>query len=544
MLSQARKKMILVGIAGTPTDLLLSVHSLKCHVCQNDRIAENLDIVVRHYPAIASEDTQSRAAQIAEDVEKEKPDVAGFSCYVWNIDAVNLILQRLNREREDIAIVLGGPEIASEDIEAGKLRHLKADFLVHGEGERPLEAVLEHLLGLSDQKLDQVEGLAYRNGDSFACNSGANLLGDLAHVPSPYLTGHISDEILSMPDVRINIETQRGCNFRCAYCLYHKNFSKIRYRDPETVVREMEYAFGKGVKAARIVDANFLSNKEVAGHILRGLIARRIEMGLFVEILPQFLDEELARLFGEYRRLSPVNRFMVGIGIQTLTQESLAVIRRKIPVRHFENAFALLQREDILIKSDLILGLPRETKQSYFATMEFMAEKMRHGTNYFSLALLRILPGSDLVRIAREENLTIDSRDTSHFVYETPTMPREDMLECQRLNAAAFRLLSATDLEERKRLRDLFFEVKDALEVTNVQILTHFADQFSVLLKDKDVDYVKPDFPNPETYTSRYAYEQIPDRWLIEQLQSLRSGGLACKQDGAAPSQVFPRVVA
>jgi len=300
----------------------------------------------------------------------------------------------------------------------------------------------------------------------------------------------------------------------------------IRYRKTDTVVKEIEYAYTKGVKDCRIVDANFLSNKEFAKQIMRSLIKRKIEMALFVEMLPQFLDEETAHLFGEYRRISSANRVMVGIGIQTLTQEALVVIRRKIPIRFFENAFNLLLEQNIIVKSDIILGLPRETKESYFETIEFIADKMRYGTNYFSLSVLRILPGTDLVDIAWKENLVIDTRDNSHFVYESHTMPRNDMIECQRLNAASFRLLSVTDVEERKRIRDLYFEVKDTLGVTNIKLLLYFAREFFVLLKNKGVDYVKPDFPRPETYTSKYAYDQIPDEWLVKQLEFLRTFGL------------------
>ena len=58
-------------------------------------------------------------------------------------------------------------------------------------------------------------------------------------MPSPYLTGEISTELLQRKNVQVNIETQRGCNLRCSYCLYHADFPKIRYRDVQAQPRKI-----------------------------------------------------------------------------------------------------------------------------------------------------------------------------------------------------------------------------------------------------------------------------------------------------------------
>jgi len=345
--------------------------------------------------------------------------------------------------------------------------------------------------------------------------------------------------LLLKPDIRVNIETQRGCNFKCAYCFYHKNFPKVKYRNPYNVIDEIDYVYKKGVKMGRIVDANFLSNKEFTKIILKGLIKRKIKMSLFFEILPQFLDEEIAKLFGDYKKISPENRVTIGIGIQTINQEALEIIRRKIPVSFFEKAFNLLQKEKIIIKSDIILGLPLETKESYFKTLEFIVEKMRYGTNYLSLALLRILPGSDLIEIAKERNLVIDQRDNSHFVYSTPTMPRKDMLECLRLNATAFRLLCSMDMEKRMKIRDMYFDIKDTLKISNIELLKSFTKEFFNFLKNKDSDYTKPDFPNAEDYYEKKIHNEIPDEWLIEKFKILKNKKLNESKEKNKKTKIF-----
>lgn len=521
----ARLNIVLVGIAGTPDDFLLSPYALKAWLATNPAIRDGAEIEVLSYPFVPAGEQAEAAERILRDMRARAPRLVGLACYLWNREVVDRLAAGLKAQRPDTLVALGGPEISEEEIRAGKFNGSPADFLVFGEGEKPLEALVLHLLGARPGVVG-VRGLARREGGAFA-TCGADAIGQLDRVPSPYLSGAIPDELLARPGIRANVESQRGCNFRCAYCFYHKDFRGIRYRDPTAVAEEMALVAGRGIRMCRITDANFISDREHAGTILRGIIGRRLRLSLFAEILPQFVDEELAGLFGEYVRCAPGNALMLGIGLQTVHEESLRAIRRAIPLRHFERAFDLLAGQGAILKTDLILGLPRETRESYFRTIEFIAEKLRRGTHFLSLAVLRVLPGSDMAEIARRENLTPDTRDAGRFVYETPTLPRADMLECLRLNAAAFRVLSTVHMEQGPRIRDLYFETKDRLGVTHVRLLRRLAGLFFDYLRERNTDFVKPDFPNAEDYASKDIRRDIPDDWLAGQLVRLGEAGLA-----------------
>lgn len=507
--SSPKKKLMLIGIAGTQKDFLLSLPVLKCFLHQGNYIKNTTEIILKQYYHIPCEMLKKKSEEILSDIENVKPDIIGFSSYVWNIDAVKLISDRVKQQYKHIEIILGGPEIAREDIVDGKYDNSKVDFLIFGEGEKPLLGLLKSLIEPSRGSLQEIKGLACRRTDSLFCNKEPDFIENLDELPSPYLEGYAED-ILSRPAIHANIETQRGCSFRCAYCFYHKNFPIIRYRDENTVIDEIDYLYAKGITNVRILDANFLSDKDFAKRIIIGLIERRIKISLFFEILPHFIDDEISNLFGQYIRISPKNEIAVGMGIQTINQESLDIIRRKIPLRYFERAFNLLQKQNVMIKTDIILGLPRETKETYFKTIEYICEKMRYGTNHLTLHPLRILPGTDMVEIAKEEHLLVDKRDDSHFVYSTLDMTRKDMIHCLRINAAAHRLLNCN-----RRIRDLYFDFKDTLKVTNIELLEYFANQFYQFLKDKDVDYVKEDFPNAEMYYMRRIDNDIPDEWIM-----------------------------
>ncbi len=515
----AGKTVVLVGIAGTPDDFLLSPYVLK------SSLRGAADVHVLSCPYVEPSEVAGRAERIAGEIAALRPGLVGFACYLWNIDAVSRIVEHVRAALPETKILLGGPEISREDIAGGRFDGSPADFLIHGEGEKPLRNLVLALQADRPMRVDDIRGLAGRRNGGFACGE-PDLIERLDLEPSPYLEGAIPADLLTRPGIRANVESQRGCNFRCAYCFYHKDFPGVRYRNPETVVEEMALVDRQGIRMCRIVDANFISDTEFAKQIVRGMIRRKLRLSVFAEILPQFVDEELAGLFGEYVRCAPGNFLMLGVGLQTVNPEALTVIRRKIPLRHFERAFDLLARQQVCIKTDIILGLPRETRETYFETIEFIAEKLRHGTHFLSLAVLRVLPGSDLVGIAEREKLTLDRRDAGHFVYATPTMPRGRLIECLRLNAAAFRVLSTVHMEKGPRIRDLYFDVKDRLGVRHVPLLRHLAREFFDYLKAKGTEYVQDDFPNAEDYASKSIRTDISDDWLAGRLESLARSGL------------------
>ena len=131
---------------------------------------------------------------------------------------------------------------------------------------------------------------------------------------------------------------------------------QVTYSDVDRVINEVRYVIKRGVKKIRFVDANFSSNKVRAKAVMKGLIKEQFETSLFFELIPGFIDEELASLFGQYQKLHLQNEITVGVGVQTINLEVLKRMRRRIKKEKFEMTFKLLQKHDIYTKIDLIIG--------------------------------------------------------------------------------------------------------------------------------------------------------------------------------------------
>ncbi|NLL09261.1 MAG: cobalamin B12-binding domain-containing protein, partial [Firmicutes bacterium] len=46
------------------------------------------------------------------EIARRKPDVVGFSCYIWNIEIILPLVRSLRKVCPGVTIILGGPEVS------------------------------------------------------------------------------------------------------------------------------------------------------------------------------------------------------------------------------------------------------------------------------------------------------------------------------------------------------------------------------------------------------------------------------------------------
>lgn len=416
------KKIVMVGIAGTDKDFLLSIHSIKAYLTQFEDFNKKYEVVTLNYPLSVDE------KDVVKDIKKEKPAYVCFSCYIWNIDKI----KRIRKKIKDSTVIYGGPEISYNPDEPDD--HA---ILIIGEGE---ESLYQWFM---DSKPPHQEYYNY---------------------PSAYLTGCVSDDLLSDKGMRINIESQRGCNFKCSYCMYHKNFDKIKYRDPRVVVQEIEYCYKKGIKELKIVDANFFSNLDFVKTIMSDLIKRKIKMRIYFDMIPGFIDDELVDLCNDYISISDKSSMIAGIGLQTLNKESLKVIGRKYNKKVLLKTIKELNHAKIHIRLDLMIGLPRETVESFEESLDFVIEQMRTGKHFLGLYPLKVLPGSKFEEIAKKEKMAVT---ITHDVLWTPTLEEKEMTECLNKSNLVSLIFAPNQIDNGYILPKLFFELSKSLNHSN-----------------------------------------------------------------------------
>jgi radical SAM superfamily enzyme YgiQ (UPF0313 family) len=525
-------KAVLVGIAGSNNAYSLSLYNLKGFALNKANIRDNWNLTIVQYPLVNPGVEEFMYKKIANTIYNYSTDFVAFSVYMWNISLVNLISSELLKLNSNIKICWGGPEISLDYVKDGEFDKSPVHLMVSGEGEVTFSEILTNY---NDFRFQDILGLSWRRqvGDKLIINDKRPALKTIADIPSPFLSGVVDDEVLQRADIEANIETQRGCNLRCSYCVYHKDMGKVVYSNSDRVYAEILFLMNKGVKKIRIVDANFTSDINYAKEVLKKIIAAKFKFRMMFELIPGFIDEEFTQLMHKFNSLHNWNEITVGLGVQTINLEVLKTMRRRIKIEKFELTFDLFQKYNIYSKIDLIIGLPGEDISSIERTLEYMINKLQYGGSHLLCChVMRGLPGTELLTIAKKYDMVFSSKYEPHEFIESPLLSRADMLLTLRRTGVIFRLINHNGWADREfisgsrsedvSIRDSFFDVKKFLGITNIELVDMLVRRIFDYLVDTDSDFAKDNFPRAETWWWVHSIKEIPNDVILSSLSSIK----------------------
>ncbi len=326
------------------------------------------------------------ADHVLSTLYKLRPQVAAFSCYIWNIEDSLRLMDNLKKVLPSVLIIAGGPEVSYDPIRLLKDNHF-LDLVISGEGEETFAELMAS--GFDPDVWGETAGLTWRNGTQVTMNSSRPLITNFDSIPRPY-------DIDFVPDGRIvYYETSRGCPFSCSYCL--SSASKgVRYFPMERIRAEIKSLVASGVKQIKFVDRTFNSDRVRALEIMRFLAEIPGTTTYHFEIVADLLDEATLDWLANVRQ----GLFQFEIGVQSINPCTLASInRRQNLMRIKENILKLQSDHRIRIHIDLIAGLPFEDIGSFQVSFNWT-----YGLNpdYLQLGFLKLLKGTS-IRLKRDD---------------------------------------------------------------------------------------------------------------------------------------------
>lgn len=374
-------------------------------------------------------------APLLQQFNAQSTPVCLFSSYVWN-HALNLeVADKIRRRSPGALLVFGGPHVPRhrEDTLGFLTQHPFIDVVVLGEGEQACAELLEALNGnFADRgSLKQVPGIAYRDVSGIHFTAPRQRVRDLDQLPSPYLTGEFDPWLRDFP--LAVLETNRGCPFGCTYCDWGSaTLEKVSKFAPERVIAEIDYLTRHRSETIFIADANFgMLEQDI--EIARALVAARQRHGYPRRLFTNFAKNGGRRLMETIRVLHVGGLLPTGIiALQTTDPTVLAAIRRdNIRTSSFEDMMTFFHRERIPMASDLMIGLPGQTPDSFAGDLQFCFDwKVSAHGNYTSLMPNAPMAEADYLRAHRIET------DARNMVIATSSFTRDDMEEMKRLYSA------------------------------------------------------------------------------------------------------------
>lgn len=391
-----------------------------------------------------------------------KIDVIGFSMYSWNTRLNLYFAQELKLENPAATVVCGGPNINYTD--EWVMEFLKTnpfiDYLIPFDAEIPLLDIVKEKLPHDGIWERQITGAYYlsEEGTALIFQESQAKLHSLSEAPSPYLTG-LMDKFFPTQDSLYKlapfIETNRGCPYHCTFChTSHDKYSNLLYKDLAVIEAEILY-FAERLKdypnvKLYIADNNFgMFNRD---NEIADIVKRCQEQYGW----PHFIDTTVGKsrvdnILGVMRKMRP-GTITVTMSTQSMTPEVLVNIKRKnLSQKDF------LYFQDELSKSDgshqhssnseIIIGLPGETRESFFSSVEKLVGLGIDIINPYTLMVLRGTKLGDQIR-ERQDEYCLRYRivpkqfgkynkqlvvDTEEVAVATPTMSFADYLECRAL---------------------------------------------------------------------------------------------------------------
>lgn len=334
---------------------------------------------------------------IMRDIYLEHPDVVCVSCYIWNLSFVKELMADLIKILPGADFWAGGPEV-SYDAEKFLTENSEFKGVMVGEGEETFKELAGYYVEKNPQNLKDMTGICYRDGDQIIHNGWRQIM-DLSSIPFIY------KDLSEFKNRIIYYESSRGCPFCCSYCLSSID-KKLRFRDTETVKKELQFFIDNKVPQVKFVDRTFNCKHDHAMAIWKYINEHDNGVTNFhFEISADLLREE------ELQEMSTMRPGLIQleIGVQSTNPDTIKAIHRTMD---FEKLKGIVDRihsfGNIHQHLDLIAGLPYEDYDSF-----------RHSFNdvyalkpqQLQLGFLKVLKGSHMMEMCREYGIVYKTQE-------------------------------------------------------------------------------------------------------------------------------------
>lgn len=405
-------------VAANPDRFSLGLAYLECAL--HDRMGGRADVEQLIFDSADVRGQTELAAAITAAACDGEPDVIGLSWYCWSHQLMQDVARQVATRLPGCRLVVGGPEALTID-EAQLLMFPTGTVFSFGEGEHVLADLVEAIASGEDAL---PEGTGCHDGRQVVRANRAARSVVLDEIPSPVLTGTLRPASTNwLP----SYTTGRGCVYSCSFCGWHdgrgqRTFSLARVLD------ELDVLADAGYDRVWITDTIFGRHEERALAVLEHLERWPGHTRFAVELHARFLSERLAD------GLARIPLAWAAIGIQSLAPGVLRLTRRSPRTDELIAAVRRLYdrlKDRAAIHLDLIFGLPDQTLEDCYATIDTLLEQFPDATLFTSM--LQVLPGTEFEALRGQPGWVVlpPARDC-----EVLTTPHLDAADAARLRHA------------------------------------------------------------------------------------------------------------
>lgn len=308
---------------------------------------------------------------IADKFITDETVLVGFSCtlnekridgkvYHWGITDSDFFtfLDYIRNKNTNISTCVGGSRITNTCDWPG------IDYVVLNKGDVAILKILNHIAGKEQIKYIPKTYSKIVNGDDYFYTQAQFNRSQIIYQPNDII----------LPNESLPMEIARGCIFSCAYCHFDLIGKKV----------------GDWTKAPKTIKEELIRNYE-----LYGVTNYMFSDELINESLPklEMLANVVASLpfkirYTSYARVDMIRRYpemrelllesgaaSLAFGIETLNEKAGKAVGKGMDPNKIKETLTFckdLWKDNVIVSSNFIVGLPGETEESIWETVEYL----------------------------------------------------------------------------------------------------------------------------------------------------------------------------
>lgn len=200
---------------------------------------------------------------------KDPPDLLALSVFIWNEKTQFKIAKEFKKKYPNKKVIVGGPQLTAHKDENFFKVHPYIDYVVYGDGEKPIQQIIDHEFGLLQDRnqfvnIVTLENKKYKKYPYEMINDHLYLSTSTFLGQQKFIMKHIDYLVkkgIPKRNIKIAVEFARGCMYDCSFCDWSQNLTKKVKRRSSNWKKELDF-FKKIDIPIRETDANFGQWKE------------------------------------------------------------------------------------------------------------------------------------------------------------------------------------------------------------------------------------------------------------------------------------------
>lgn len=252
------------------------------------------------------------------------------------------------------------------------LREDFIDFVVVGQGERPLRRLVEHLRDARD--VSHIDGLAYKRDGGAVVNAPGPFEPLEAFAPMDFgridFNRYVNESRL--PERFLGYFASHGCPLDCTFCCVGKIYQRRWYHKPVArIIDELEYLKQRvGIDSFLFDDDNFFVNPAFVRELARAMIDAGLDLkwetSAHAHIFTKIFNEDDLELFAR------AGCRQIYVGAESGDQEVLDLLDKHLKVDETLRFVTMLKSHGITPRLSTMVCLPTDSGRDFQMTLDLI----------------------------------------------------------------------------------------------------------------------------------------------------------------------------